>query len=68
MVIWEQELFQDNGVLYETIMGQKSREDVFYFWSLEPSLYIVIALSELDMDMSTMLLTNESINYGTSKS
>ena len=68
MVIWEQELFQDNGVLYETIMGQKSREDVFYFWSLEPSLYIVIALSKLDMDMSTMLLTNESINYGTSKS
>ena len=57
----EQELFHEIGELCETILIQKSRVDSDSFWSLSAGSYKVIGLSKLDMDASTMLLTNESI-------
>ena len=57
----EQEFFHETGELCETVLIQKSRVDSDYFWSLSAGLYKVIGLSKLDMDASTMLLTNESI-------
>ena len=42
-------------------MIQKSRMDSGCFWSLGAGSFKVIGLSKLEMDASTMLLTNESI-------
>lgn len=57
----EQELFQETGELCKTVLIQRSREDSGSFWSLGAGSYKLIGLSELEMDASTMLLTNESI-------
>ena len=57
----EQELFQETGQLCETVLMQKSIVDSGSFWSLGAGSYKVIGLSELEMDASTVLLTNESI-------
>ena len=57
----EQELFQETGQLCETVLMQKSIVDSGSFWSLGAGSYKVIGLSKLEMDASTILLTNESI-------
>ena len=57
----EQELFQEIGELYKTVLIQNSRVDSDLFLSLGACSYKVIGLFELEMDGFIMLLTNESI-------
>lgn len=57
----EQELFEDTRVLCEIVLDQKSKEDVGSYWLLGACPYKIIWLSELEMNVSTMLLTNKSI-------
>jgi hypothetical protein len=50
-----------NFCLGSMYVEQKSKVDSDSFWSLSAGSYKVIGLSKLDMDASTMLLTNKSI-------
>ena len=57
----EQKLLHGTRVLWETIFVQNSRKDVGSFWTLGGGSFKVIGLFEMQMDLSTMLLTNEFI-------
>lgn len=47
-------------VLCEIGLVQKSRDEVGFYWLLEVGFYRVIGMSELEMDSSIVLLTDES--------
>lgn len=55
----EQELLHETGVVCKTILVQNSREEVGLFWTPSAGSYKVIGLSELQLDTSTVLLTNQ---------
>lgn len=59
--MWNKSCGDDTSVLFETILVQKSQEDVGSFWKLCGGSYKVIGLFEMQMNSSTMLLTNKSI-------
>ena len=53
----EKEIFDDNGVLTETILQLKSKDDEGYVWTLSSGTYKVFGLSDSQMSLSTMILT-----------
>lgn len=58
----EQKSFKDTRVLCEIVLVEKLKEDVGSYWLLGACFYKIIGLFVLEMNASTMLLTNKSIN------
>jgi len=56
----EQEMYSEDGEVYETILVQKTRTEDGSVWILGPGSFRVIGLSESQMQASTVILTNES--------
>ena len=56
----EHEMYSADGEVYETILIPKNKTDVGFMWILGPGSFRLIGLSKSQMQVSTVILTNES--------